>query len=609
MSRRSERIDKIVDDVLGKTEKHDINASALLKRLWRQYMVPDRKPIILALFISLLWGGLPLLFPLLTRFMVDEVLMVEKGVPPEELPHHIRLVFVVLGLSILIRTMELGSEWARSRLILRAGRKVIYRIRKSLMEKLQRLHIGYYERTPTGVILSRVMDDVNVIREWISRHSMAMAGGVAKVLVGLLLMLCIHWKMALMFFVSLPLFTWSFMKIRPVLRRAHSTLRRMNALMYARATERISAIEVVKAFAREKSEEAAFCSLQFNHYRVTGRLIVRRLLLVTCTGTITAVTGGLVIWTGALAVRNGTMSLGNLMAFHLAAMFTFMPMNQLVGFMTELEHVFVILHRVFNVLDEKWQEASGDLHLSGGSGTIALENVEFTYPGQGEPSLKDVSFEVEPGQKVALMGPSGSGKSTVFLLLLRFYDPQKGKVSVNKIDLSEADPASVRRHVRLVLQEPIVFSGTFMENVTYGNPDAKKDQVARVCERAELDEFIEELPQKYGTEIGENGVTLSGGQKQRLALATALLTDPEVLLLDDTTSSLDAETETKIRATLNKVLEGRSSLIITQRIMTARDCDRIIVLEDGKVVQAGTHAELVEQDGFYRRICEQQDCL
>ncbi len=207
------------------------------------------------------------------------------------------------------------------------------------------------------------------------------------------------------------------------------------------------------------------------------------------------------------------------------------------------------------------------------------------------------------------MGPSGAGKTTVFNLLLRFYDPQVGAVRVGGVNLQEADPTSIRRHICLVQQEPVIFSGTIADNIMYGWLDATPDQIIRAAKQAELHEFIMSLPGKYETDVGEGGVTLSGGQKQRLALATAILTEPEVLLLDDTTSALDAKTEARIRATLNRVLQNRTSLIITQRIATARECNTILVLERGRLTQTGTHNDLIREQGFYRRVYEKQSLL
>jgi ABC-type multidrug transport system fused ATPase/permease subunit len=272
-----------------------------------------------------------------------------------------------------------------------------------------------------------------------------------------------------------------------------------------------------------------------------------------------------------------------------------------------VQALFVVARRVLAILETRVEIEPGRIGLEGMHGEIRFEHVSFTYPEQKEPALKDVSFSISAGQRVALMGPSGAGKTTVFLLLLRFYDPQAGRISVGGVDLLSASQASLRRHVRLVQQEPTIFTGSMADNITYGKLDALPEEIRRAAAAAELHEFIETLPEGYETIVGERGVTLSGGQKQRLALATALLTDPEVLLLDDTTSALDAKTEARIRVTLNRVLAGRTSLIITQRVATAMECDRIIVLEDGVITQQGRHEQLArEKNGFYRRICEQQ---
>jgi ATP-binding cassette subfamily B protein len=249
------------------------------------------------------------------------------------------------------------------------------------------------------------------------------------------------------------------------------------------------------------------------------------------------------------------------------------------------------------------------MQLENIDGSVHFDHVEFSYPDQSDHALKDVSFYIRPGERVALMGPSGAGKSTVFNLILRFYDPDRGAVYVDGVNLVNADPASIRRHVVMVQQEPVVFSGTVAENIVYGRLDARASEIMEAAKQAELHDFIMTLPVKYETEVGQNGVSLSGGQKQRLALATAMLTKPEVLLLDDTTSALDAETEARIRETLNKALRGHTSMIITQRVATARSCDRIIVLESGRIVEIGTHDSLRDNGGFYSRIVTQQESL
>jgi ABC-type multidrug transport system fused ATPase/permease subunit len=301
------------------------------------------------------------------------------------------------------------------------------------------------------------------------------------------------------------------------------------------------------------------------------------------------------------------MTIGEMLAFVGMMGMLYHPVNHLTSVATAVQAALVVLRRVFAVLDEPEEVPPGRISLDGMAGKIEFDRVTYIYPKQETPALDDVDFRISPGQTVALMGPSGSGKTTVFQLLLRFYDPQGGHVRVGGVDLVEADPASIRRHIRVVQQEPTVFSGTISDNIRYGKLDASDDEIRGAATQAELHDFIGELPLAYNTIVGENGVTLSGGQKQRLALATALLTDPEVLLLDDTTSALDAATEARIRRTLRHALAGRTSLIITQRIATARQCDRILVFEDGRITQRGTHEELKQAPGFYAHICREQE--
>jgi ABC-type multidrug transport system fused ATPase/permease subunit len=307
--------------------------------------------------------------------------------------------------------------------------------------------------------------------------------------------------------------------------------------------------------------------------------------------------------------RSGLLSIGEVVFFMSVMPRLFMQINALANMFVQIQAVFVVIKRVFNLLDEDVDVTPGKIELDGIAGRVHFENVTFVYPGQSTPALDNVSFYIGDGEKIALMGPSGAGKTTVFNLILRFYDPRDGAVYIDGINLVNADPASVRRHAVLVQQEPVIFSGTIAENIVYGRLQSRPTEIMNAARQAELHEFIMTLPVKYETEVGQNGVSLSGGQKQRLALATALLTKPEVLLLDDTTSALDAETEARIRRTLDHVLEGRTSIIITQRIATARSCDRVIVMDQGRIVQQGTHTELKDQEGFYRRIFLQQESL
>jgi ABC-type multidrug transport system fused ATPase/permease subunit len=323
-------------------------------------------------------------------------------------------------------------------------------------------------------------------------------------------------------------------------------------------------------------------------------------------GTISALASGIVIFLAALSVKAGTMTLGDLIAFQRLLGHMFDPIAQLTTIFIQFQAILVVLNRVFNLLDEKVEVVSGTIAVKTLAWPISLKDVTLTYPGQAAGALDNFSLEIAEGERIAVMGPSGCGKSSLFQLLLRFYDTSKGSILLGKQDIKDFEVGSLRRKICMVQQEPFIFSGTLRSNILYGRLDASNEQVQKAARLAELHDFIVSLPEGYDTEVGEKGIALSGGQKQRLALATALLTDPQLLLLDDIASSLDAETETRIRETLQQALAGRTSLIITQRIAMAVGCDRIVVLDNGKIEAIGTHAQLSAQDGFYRTICEKQ---
>jgi ABC-type multidrug transport system fused ATPase/permease subunit len=486
---------------------------------------------------------------------------------------------------------------------------MVQKLREDLHIKLQNLHVGYFERNDTGKIISRVLSDVKLIREWSTTRLINMSANITRFLAGLAILFFINWQLTLLMLIFLPFYSWVFAKMRPMIRRVSIGMRRLNSSLYGLSQERIGGINVVKAFAQEEPEIHTFRFRMNNFVRLSLFLVHQRQLMVMLAGVITTLSTGLIIYTGMTFVKNGTLSLGSVVLFISTLPQIFNQVTALTNMFTEIQAVFVVINRVFFLMDTKQEVIPGAQKLENIKGNITFQNVTFSYPETEKHALKNVSFKIARGESVALMGPSGSGKSTVFQLLCRFYDPQKGHVELDKIDLRDTDPKDLRWHIRLVQQEPVVFSGTIADNMIYGIDDFNPEQIMRASRQAELHDFIMTLPLKYETEVGRNGISLSGGQKQRLALATALLTDPEILLLDDTTSALDAQTESKIRATLNKNLNNRTSIIITQRIATARNCDRILILDEGELVQKGTHDELINQEGFYKKIFKTQEAL
>jgi len=607
MTERARRVDGIIDGLLAEQPDRPGRARTDLARLRREHLRPYRFTLLWAALLTLVVSSLPAAFMHTKRFMVDEVLDGGGAIQPEAVERHVELCWLFFAISMGLWTVRLVSNWVRTRLIVGAGQGMVYSLRKSLHEKLQALHVGYFEKTPVGVIMARVLDDVNVVHKWVTRHGPRALTSLLQIVIGLGTLMHFQWRLGLIVLASLPMYAWAFAVLRPKVRRTNKANRRLTAKMYARCGERIGGIGVVKAFARERAEVRSFAQLIHDGVRVAMRLVQYRQFLAVGAGVITALATGAIVYVGAMMVRDGAMTIGQLLAFVSMMGMLYQPVNHLTSVATAVQAALVVLRRVFAVLDEPEEVPPGRINLDGMAGKITFDHVTYMYPKQQTPALEGVDFRIRPGQTVALMGPSGSGKSTVFQLLLRFYDPQGGHVRVGGVDLVDADPASVRRHIRVVQQEPTIFSGTISDNIRYGRLDATDEEIRHAAAQAELHEFIDELPMAYDTPVGENGVTLSGGQRQRLALATALLTDPEVLLLDDTTSALDAATEARIRRSLRHALAGRTSLIITQRIATARQCDRILVFENGRITQRGTHHELKHAPGFYAHICREQE--
>lgn len=612
--RNYQRTTRVIADLLSDLEHYEGSLMRDLGRLWRDHITAHRWKLFAALTLTFIWSSLPFVFTLTWRFLIDEVLLVgrERSIADlnsAELRLQMGMALQFFGMNMGLWSVWLVTHWTRSWLILLVGRHVVYSIRTCLHRKLQALHLSFFERTPTGRILSRVLDDVNVVHGWVTNQAVNLFASVAKLLIGFGLIFYLNWKLALSVIVAFPLYAWVYHSLRPKVKASNIATRRLNARMYARASERVGNVHVIQSFARERAELGTFARMVHDSVRVGMRIVLYRQALMVVAGLITAGATGIAVWVGVDQIKAGALTAGSLIAFLNASRHIFEPVSSLTNLVIESQQVLVVLRRVFNLLDENIAVRPGAISLDGMVGKITFEHVTFRYDIQTRPALEDITFKVKPGQRVAIMGPSGSGKTTLFQLLLRFYDPQDGEIRVGGVNLVDADPRSLRRHVRMVQQEPILFSGTIAENINYGNLEATPIQTMSAARQAELHDFVMGLPVKYETEVGENGITLSGGQKQRLALATALLTEPEVLLLDDTTSALDAETEARIRATLNRVLEGRTSLIITQRIATARDCDFIVVLDNGRIVQQGTHEELMEEEGFYRSICGKQAVL
>ena len=487
------------------------------------------------------------------------------------------------------------------------GHRFVFDLRFATWKHLQRLSLAYHNQTQTGKIMARVTGDIELIQGLIQGQLVTFISDIVTLIAVIGMLFYLEWRIALCIIGLIPFYVVSYLTFLRHIREVSQEQRRLWDEMLGKLAEKIAGIGVVKAFVREDAETQNFMDSVRGKFNVDMRQVHlnRRLGLVS--GVISAVGTGIVYAYGGSLVQSGELTTGALVALTFYIAFVFNPAVRVVDFNNSLQWALAAMERVFQTLDTRpdIEDRPGAIPLDRIQGRVEFRNVSFEYVPD-KRAIDDVSFTVEPGEVVALVGHSGAGKSTLMNLLMRFYDPTEGAILIDGHDLRELRLESVRRRVAMVAQENVLFSVSILENVKYGNPNADTSAAIEACKAADLDEDVMSLPDGYETMIGEDGIKLSGGQKQRLALARALLTDPAILILDDVTSALDGETEAKVQEALLRVMAGRTTFIIAHRLSSVVDADRIYVIEAGQIVDCGTHSELVSKPGIYRDIYREQ---
>lgn len=516
------------------------------------------------------------------------------------------ILFVALGLIVVVAVRNVSSYF-QSYLLNWIGHRFVFDLRFRTWQHLQRLSLAFHNQTQTGKIMARVTADIELIQGLIQGQLVTLISDLVTLVAVIGMLFFLEWRIALAMLILVPFYVVSYLFFLKSIRTVSQEQRRLYDEMLGKLAEKIAGIQVVKAFVREKDEKESFMQSVRAKFRVDMRQVHLNRQLGLISGAISAFGTGAVYAFGGQLVQQGEMTTGKLVAMTFYIGFIFNPAVRIVDFNNALQWAVSAMDRVFQTLDTRpeIQDKPDAIALPPIKGAVTFDDVSFTYR-DGNPIIQHLSLHAEPGEVIALVGPSGAGKSTLMNLLMRFYDPSEGTVRVDGFDLRDVRLDTLRRQISMVAQENVLFSVSIMENIKYGNREATDEEAIAASKTADLHEFVAGLPDGYETMIGEDGVKLSGGQKQRLALARALVTDPKILILDDVTSALDGETEARVQAALRTVMQGRTTFIIAHRLSSVVEADRILVVQDGQIVDTGPHRELVLRPGLYRDTFEEQ---
>ena len=489
------------------------------------------------------------------------------------------------------------------------GERIVADVRDALFSHLLRLNPGFYETQKTGEVVSRLTADTTQIKSAFSTTASIALRNLVMLLGAMAMMVVTSPRLAGLSLLAIPLVVLPLVtygrRVRALSRKAQDTLANSAAF----AQERLSAIATVQSNVQEGPARKTFAVATEVAFAAAAR---RTLARAGMTAAIIFVALGSIVcllWYGAREVMAGGLTGGTLSQFLIYAILAASSLGQLSEVWGEIQLAAGAAERISELLDETPAIAApaNPVALPSPRGDVAFEHVTFNYPARpGIQALADISFTVAPGETLAIVGPSGAGKTTIFALIQRFFDPQAGAIKIDGIDVRLADPEAVRRRIAVVPQDTVIFSGSLLDNIRFGKPDANEAEVRAAAQTARVDEFAEKLPHGYETEVGERGVTLSGGQRQRIAIARAILRDAPILLLDEATSALDAESEALIQEALEKLTKGRTTLVIAHRLATVRNAGRILVLDGGRIVAEGTHAQLMKSNPLYAKLAKLQ---
>ena len=530
-------------------------------------------------------------------------LIIDQAITPADQAALVRYLGLY-GLLILIQSINVFCFIYLTGML---GERIRYDLRKQLFAHLQKLSFSYFDRTPVGWIISRVTSDTERIAELVTWGVLDMTWGFTSIVISMVFMFLINWRLALVVLVILPLLVVIAFEFEKRILKEFRRVRKINSKITGAYNENISGVRVTKALAREERDLDEFQYLSTDMYHASYRASWLSALFLPVVQLITAFGVAAVILFGGLQITAGSMTIGEIQAFISYILFMMWPVQEMARVYANIQQSIASAERVFSLIDAvpEVQDKEGALAPQQISGDIVFEDVEFYYE-EGKPVLEEFNLHVRQGETIALVGPTGGGKSTIVNLLCRFYEPKEGRVMLNGMDYTGLTQQAIQSRVGMVLQTPHLFSGTIRENLRYGRLDATDEEIEAAARLAGAHEFITALEHGYDENVGEGGNLLSVGQKQLISLARAILARPDIFIMDEATSSVDTLTEALIQQGMEAVMAGRTSFIIAHRLSTIKRADRILVIENGRITESGTHGELIRRQGHYYRLYTNQ---
>jgi len=579
----------------------------IAKRLW-QYLKPYWKLEVITFFVISVVAVLTLALPIAVQIMIDD--LIPWLIKTEDSRLKVIRVMIFGGALMGIYLANVLFSWWRDYLAGKIGANIIADMRSELFYHLERVSLRFHQTHQVGEMMSRQLSDVNRIQNLLTTTLLMFFANILMLTAIFIYLINVNWYLTLIALIPVPLTIILSNKFGRKLHVINRGLQEAIARFSARMQEAFVATRIIRAFGQEKNErkkidkDLRHLTGYYIKNSVTTSLAFNFMHFINMIGPI------VVLAWGTYMVAGGTIKLGALMAFYILLSYLYSPIKDLATINVEVQSAMASVQRIFEYLDvpPAVTESPQPKTLTQVKGAIGLHNVNHRYDDSGF-QIKDLNLEIKPGEKVAIVGPSGSGKTTLINLIMRFFDPNEGRVTLDGIDLRDLPIKTIRENIGLVDQEPLLFKTTIFNNIAYARADATLEEVTEAARIANIHDFVNSLPNGYGSQVGERGVTLSGGEKQRLCLARAILIDPPVLILDEATSSLDSNSEQLIQQALKRVLADKTAIIIAHRLATIQHADRIITLDNGRIIAEGTHTELLDKSDLYRELASKQFML